>query len=118
MSVVELVWCSIGIPAFTDNQDVWALTEWVGEYSSGSEIDIGVVAWSLASRAAVEVPLRKVIEGEFATLWDLGKGLRGNLDLVNVQKIVQLVKNLGDVAFSPLTWNEHHQWSRSRCTCL
>ena len=88
MAVIELVWCSIGIPALTDNQDVWALTEWVGEDSNGSEVDIGVVAWSLASRAAVEVPLWEVIKGKFTTLWDLGEGLRRNLESVKVRMIV------------------------------
>ena len=75
MAVVVLVWCSIGVPALTDNQDVWALTEWVGEDSSGTKIHIRVVAWSLASRATVEIPLWEVLEGEFAALWDLGEGL-------------------------------------------
>lgn len=75
VAVVELVWRSIGIPALTDNQNVWALTEWIGEDSNRSEVNIGVVAWSLASRASVEVPLWQVINGEFTAFGDLGEGL-------------------------------------------
>ncbi len=36
MTVVELVWGSIRIPAFAENQHVGSTTEWVGENSNGS----------------------------------------------------------------------------------
>ena len=49
MTVVELVWGSIGIPALGEDQDVGGTSEWIGENGNGSEVDIGVVAWGLAS---------------------------------------------------------------------
>lgn len=76
MAVVELVWSSIRVPALSNNQDVWVTTEGVGEDSNGSEVNIGVVAWCLASRATIEVPLREILESEFAVLWDTGESLR------------------------------------------
>ena len=79
VAVVELVWCSVGVPALTDNQDVWVSSEWVGEDCNWSEVDIGVVARSLASGATVEVPLWEVVDGKLAALWDLGEGLRSKL---------------------------------------
>jgi hypothetical protein len=75
MAVVELVWGSIGVPALSENQDVGGTTEWIGEDGNGTEVDIGVVAWGLASRAAVEVPLWEVIESEFTALGDLEESL-------------------------------------------
>ena len=75
MAVVELVWSSIGVPALSNNQDVWVTTEGVGEDSNGSEVNIRVVAWCLASRATVEVPLWKILESEFAVLRDTGESL-------------------------------------------
>jgi hypothetical protein len=75
VAVVELVWGSVGIPALGNNQDVGSATEWIGEDGNRSEVDIGVVAWSLASRAAVKVPLGKVVNLELTVLWDLGESL-------------------------------------------
>lgn len=49
MSVVELVWGSISVPALSDNQDIGSTTEWIWENSDGAEVDIGVVAWGLTS---------------------------------------------------------------------
>jgi hypothetical protein len=77
VAVVELVWGSIRIPAFTDDQDVRSVrAEWVREDSSGSEVDIRVVTGSLASRTAVEVPFWEIIESEFTALWDRSHGLQ------------------------------------------
>jgi hypothetical protein len=75
MAVVELVWCSIGVPALGDNQDVGGATEWVREDGYRAEVDIRVVAWSLASRATIKVPLGKVLNLEDTVLWNLGQGL-------------------------------------------
>ena len=75
MSVVVLVWGSIRVPALGDDQDVGSTTEWIGEDGNGSEVNIGIVAGSLASGATVEVPLREVVNLEEAVLWDLGEGL-------------------------------------------
>lgn len=76
MTVVELVWGSIRVPALCDNQDVGGTTEWIGVDGNGSEVDIGVVARGLASRGAVEVPLWEILDLEFTTLWDFGESLR------------------------------------------
>jgi hypothetical protein len=75
MTIVELVWGSIGIPALGNNQNVGSATEWVGEDGNGPKVNIRVVAGSLASRAAIEVPLGKVLNLEVPILWDLGEGL-------------------------------------------
>jgi hypothetical protein len=75
VTVIVFVWCSIGVPALADNQDVGALTEGIGENGSGAKVDIGVVARSLVSRAAVEVPLWKIFDSELAALWDFCDGL-------------------------------------------
>lgn len=40
MSVIELVWGSIGIPALGEDQDVGSATEWIGEEGDRSEVDI------------------------------------------------------------------------------
>jgi len=76
VAVVELVWGSIGIPALGDNQDVGSATEWVGEDGNRSEVDIRVVAGSLAGRATIKVPLGEVFNLEVAVLGDLGESLK------------------------------------------
>lgn len=76
MAVVELVWGSIGIPAFSDDQDVGGTTERIGEDGHRSEVNIRIVARSLTGRAAVKVPLRKILNFEFTALRDLGESLR------------------------------------------
>lgn len=48
VAVVELVWGSIRIPAFGDDQDVGRPTEGVGEEGDRTEVNIGVVTGSLA----------------------------------------------------------------------
>lgn len=75
VAVVELVWSSIWVPALGDNQDVGSTTEWVGEDSNRPEVDIRIVAWGLASRAAVKVPLWKVLNLEDTVLGDFGESL-------------------------------------------
>ncbi len=75
MAVVELVWGSIGVPAFGDNQNVGSATEWVWEYGNRPEVDIGVITWSLASRATVKVPLWEVFNLEDTVLWNFGESL-------------------------------------------
>jgi hypothetical protein len=60
VAVVELVRGSIGIPTFGQDQDVWDTTKRIREDSNRPEIDIRVVAWSLSSRGAIEVPFWKV----------------------------------------------------------
>ena len=82
VAIVELVGGSIWVPALSNHQDVWGTTEWIREDGNGAKIDIGVVAWSLASGAAVEVPLWKVVQRELTTLWDLGKSLSKRMTLV------------------------------------
>lgn len=74
-TVVELVGGSIGIPALGENQDVWGTTEWVGEDGNGAEVDIRVVAWSLAGGRTVKVPFWEIFESELARFWDLEESL-------------------------------------------
>lgn len=76
VAVVELVWGSVGIPALGNNQDVGGTTEWIGEEGDGAEVNIGVVTWSLSSRATVKVPFWEILNLEFATLRDAGKSLK------------------------------------------
>jgi hypothetical protein len=75
IAVVELVGRSVGIPAFTDHQDIWSLAERIGEDRDGSEVDIGVVAGCLAGGATVEVPLGEIFESEFTALGHRDEGL-------------------------------------------
>jgi hypothetical protein len=75
MTVVVLVWGSIGVPALSNDQDIWGATEWIWENCNWSEVNIGVVAWRLASRATIEVPLWEIFKGEETALWDLGESL-------------------------------------------
>jgi hypothetical protein len=114
VAVVELVWSSIWVPALGDNQDVGSTTEWVGEDSNRPEVDIRIVAWGLASRAAVKVPLWKVLNLEDTVLGDFGESLEKYMNqcMLNGRPL------FGSAGWehSPLTWNEHHRLSRSRCT--
>lgn len=60
MSVVELVWGSVIIPALGKNEDVWGAAHWVWVDANWADVDIGVVAWSLASGRTIKVPFWKV----------------------------------------------------------
>jgi len=75
MAVVELIGGAVRVPALSDDQNVGGTTEWVGEDGDGSEVNIGVVAWSLSGRAAVEVPFWEIFNLEDAALGDGSKGL-------------------------------------------
>jgi hypothetical protein len=79
VTVVVLVWGSIGIPALSDNQNVGGTAEWVGEDGYGSEVNIRVVAWGLSCGGTVKVPFWEILNLELARFWDLGEGLEGNL---------------------------------------
>lgn len=48
MTVVELVGSSIRIPGLGHDEDVVATSKRIGVDSDGANVDIGVVAWSLA----------------------------------------------------------------------
>ena len=50
MTVIELVGRSIVIPAFAEHEDIFASTERIGVDCDRAEVDIGVIAWSLATR--------------------------------------------------------------------
>lgn len=56
MAVVELVWASIRIPGLAKNEDVVAAAEGVWIHGDGSDVDIRIITWGLASRRAIEVP--------------------------------------------------------------
>jgi len=75
VTVVVLVWSSIGIPALGDHQDVWGAAKWIREDGDRAEVYVGVVSGGLTGRTSVEVPLWEVIEREITTLGDLGEGL-------------------------------------------
>lgn len=113
VTVVEFVWGSIGIPALCDHQDVGSATEWIGKDGDWAEVYIGVVAWGLACRASIEVPLWEVLELELAALWYLGEGLA---DDISECSIGFFLSRMGWSYCLPWTWSEFHQLSRSRCT--
>ena len=72
VTIVELVGGSIGIPGLAHDQDIVAAAERIGEEGAGPNIDVGIVARSLASRRAIKVPLWKV----FPAARFLGKCLK------------------------------------------
>ena len=49
MTVVELVGRPVVIPAFAEYEDIFASTERIWVDSDRAEVDIGVIAWSLAA---------------------------------------------------------------------
>jgi hypothetical protein len=76
VAVVELVGGAISVPALSDDQNVGCTAEWVGEDSDGPKINIGVVAWSLAGRATIEVPFWEILNLEDTALGDRSKSLQ------------------------------------------
>lgn len=62
VAVVVGVGLAVGHPALAHDEDVIAKAEGIGEHGDGAEEDIGVVAWGLAGRGAVEVPFREVLD--------------------------------------------------------
>jgi hypothetical protein len=84
MTVVEFVRGSIGIPALGDHQDIWGTTEWIREDCNRSKVNVGVIARCLASGASVEVPLREILNGVEAALWDTGERLEEEGDQYSV----------------------------------
>lgn len=49
VAVIELVRGSIWVPALGQDEDVWRTADWVRVDSTWTDVDVGVVAWSLAS---------------------------------------------------------------------
>lgn len=115
VAVVVLVGGSIGIPAFTDDEDVGGFAERVREDGDRAEVDIRVVAWSLARRAAVEVPLWEILDLEFTAGRDLWESLARHEGLISIC-VEWVVAGGGSVGASPLTLSEPLQLSQSRCT--
>lgn len=66
VSVVELVGCAIGHPAFGEDEDVVAAlgAEGVGVDGDGLQVDVAVVARGLAGRGTVKVPLCEETSGQ------------------------------------------------------
>ena len=60
---VVCVGFAIGHPGLGHNEDVVPAAERVWVHRSRAEVDIGVVAWGLASGRAVEVPFWEVLDG-------------------------------------------------------
>lgn len=63
VSVVELVGGAIGHPALGEDQNVVVQAERIREDGDGAQVDIRVVAGSLASRGTVKVPDGQVLGG-------------------------------------------------------
>lgn len=78
MTVVELVWGSIRIPALGEDENVGSATKWVGEDGDWAQVDVRVVSGSLTSRRAVEVPFWEILELD-AALCHRGNGLRSEM---------------------------------------
>lgn len=90
VAVVELVRAAIGIPGLTQDQNVVALAERVGEDRAGAEVDIGVVTGSLAGGGTVEVPLGELVDA----LDGLGEGLfrrRSHISKMSLIRVIGLV---------------------------
>ena len=49
MTIIEFVGSSIVIPTFAQDKDVVATAYWIGIDCHRAKVDIGVVAWSLAT---------------------------------------------------------------------
>jgi len=64
---VEFVGRTIVVPALCKDEDVGRAEERIGEYSNGLQVDIGILARSLAGGRAIEIPggevLRSVLLG-------------------------------------------------------
>jgi hypothetical protein len=78
MTVVEFVGCPIGVPGLAHHQNVLAETDGIRVHGHGPDVDIGIVARSLAGRGAVEIPLGEVVNA----LGSLAQGL-GDVKLAN-----------------------------------
>ena len=61
VAVVELVGAPIWIPCLTHDNNVGFQTEWIGKDGYRANVDVGVIAGSLAGRGAVKVPFRQLI---------------------------------------------------------
>jgi hypothetical protein len=68
VTVVELIWGSIRIPAFSEDQNIGSATKRVGENSNRSKVDIRVVAWGLSSGGTIKVPFWEIIDTVLLTL--------------------------------------------------
>jgi hypothetical protein len=62
VAVVELVWGSIGIPAFGEDENVGCATERIWEDCDRSKVDIRVAARCLASGRTIEVPFWEIVD--------------------------------------------------------
>jgi hypothetical protein len=74
-AVVELIWSSIWVPTFGQDQNIWSTTEWIWEDGDRSEVNIRVFARSLTGGGSIEIPFWEIFESEFTRFWDLEKSL-------------------------------------------
>jgi hypothetical protein len=58
---VELVGGAIGVPALSQNDDVWRAAERIGVNGARAEVNIGVLARSLVGRRTIKVPDGKIL---------------------------------------------------------
>ena len=73
MSVVEFVGTSIGVPGFTQDQDIRITTERIRKDCTGPDVDVGIVPWSLTGRRTIKVPFRQffvALDGPWQRLWE------------------------------------------------
>ena len=104
VSVVELVWSAVVVPAVGQDNDVVASSERIWVESDWLQVDVRVVAWRLAGGRAVEVPLWKLRDRSHL----LGKGsaLRSEVaagvdpdvlgdDLALLRQVEVLLQSLG-----------------------
>lgn len=91
VAVVIRVRLAISAVGLAHDEDVVAQAEGVGVEGDGAEVDIGVVAGSLARRRAIEVPLWEVLD----LAGELVESLY-NLESVAVQ-VVQKIQKIGSV---------------------
>lgn len=100
---VECIGLAIRHPGLGEHEDVVTATEGVGEGSDRSEVDVGVVSWSLSSRRAVKVPLLEGLDGFFGLV-------NGSLGPVPVLHVLFLVESLQARHISMAT--------RRKCVCV
>lgn len=86
MTVVELVWGSIGIPALGHDKDVWCAAEGIWEDGDWAKVNIRVVTRCLSGGGSIEVPFWKLLNSVNLALWWLGKSLQ---DVLSVHKVRQ-----------------------------
>ena len=104
MSMVELVWGAVVVPALGQNDDVVASSERIWVEGNWLQVNIRVVAWRLAGGGTVKVPLWKLRDSSH--LLGEGSALRSQVaagvdpdvlgdDLALLRQVEVLLQSLG-----------------------